>query len=166
MRVAKNKKTTYLLICAVVAVWGIVLHKVFFKTPEEDYSIKTATTKVEHEPYDQYVAKKDSFKLALNYRDPFLGTTAIAEKKADGKGLKIKPIAATVNLPPPIDWNSVRYAGRIINPVSKKVVSIIIVHGVERMMSEGEVFQGVKLLKNKRDSILINWQGKQKHIKQ
>lgn len=166
MQEGKNKTTTYLLICAVAIVWGIVLYKIFAKTTEEDYTIKNGTSKVPHEPYDQYMPKKDTVKLSLQYRDPFLGTPAKEEKKAEDNSKVIKPIPAPQNLPPPIDWNIVKYAGRIINPVSKKTVSIITVNGEERMMSEGDVFHGVRLLKNKKDSILISLQGKQKHIKQ
>lgn len=164
MQTAKNKRTTYLLICAVAVVWGIILYKIFFKATDSDDQIKTGVVKVTREPYDQYVAKPDTFKLVLNYRDPFIGTPVAAEKKMDNQ--IVKPVSPVINLPPPINWGTIQYTGRIINPVSKKVVSILSVNGAERMMSEGEIFQGVKLLKNKRDSILISWQGKQKYIKQ
>ena len=170
MQPVKNKKLTYLLLCAVAAVWGIVIYRLFFAEAGEDYKPAFAERQVVHEPYDQYAEKPDTFRLALNYRDPFLGGTAkIADPVVTVPASSSTALHAALSrpaLPPPINWNAIQYTGRIINPVTKKAVSIVTVNGRERMLSEGEVFEGLKLLKNKRDSILVEWQGKQKHIKQ
>ena len=167
MQAGKNKKFTYFLICAVAVVWGVILYRVFFKNAEEDYVLKSASADVRHEPYDQYVLKEDTFKLALNYKDPFLGgIEPAAEPDLSG------PLVKQVNFGPPppvqptVDWNGIKYSGYIVNPVTKKVVSIIVVIGRERMLAEGERFEGAQLLRNKRDSVLISWKGKQKYIKQ
>lgn len=169
MQPVKNKKLTYLLICAVAAVWGIVIFRLFFAEAGEEYQPAFAERKQVHEPYDQYAAQPDTFRLVLNYRDPFLGTSAKIEKP----GPSVNPATAALHaalskpaLPPPINWSGIGYIGRIVNPVSKKIVSIVTVNGRERMLAEGEVFEGLKLIKNKRDSILVEWQGKQKYIKQ
>lgn len=165
MQPVKNKKLTYLLICAVAVVWGVVLYRVFFKGGEDDYKLKEQPIVDKHELYDQYVLHRDTFKLALNYRDPFLGLPEAPPKVTD--------VGSTNNtnfIPPPvkpaIDWSAIKYSGYIINPVTKKIITILVVRGKEQMVSDGELFEGVKLLKNKRDSILVFWQGKQKHIKQ
>lgn len=164
MQPVKNKKLTYLLICAVAGVWGVVGYRVFFSGGEDDYQFNPQPVVNKHEPYDQYVVQSDTFKLALNYRDPFLGIT-VPEPK-------VIPVSADPGnfVPPPvkpmIDWAAIKYSGYITNPVTKKVVSILVVNGQERMLGEGELFQGVRLIKNSKDSILISWQGKQKYIKQ
>lgn len=98
MQAAKNKKLTYFLICAVAVVWGVILHRVFFNNTEEDYVLKNPSAMAKHEPYDQYVLKEDTFKLALNYKDPFLGGMAPASTE--------KPESAVFNTasfvaPPP-----------------------------------------------------------------
>lgn len=165
MQPVKNKKLTYLLICAVAAVWGIILYRVFFNETVDDYELTSLGIQTEKDPYDQYVAKKDTFRLVLNYRDPFLGTLQndIVEKAVSGAPVQVSiPIAP----PPPMDWSFIKYSGYVVNPKTKTLVSIISVNGIERMIAEGETFGGVKLLKNKKDSILINWQGKTTHIKQ
>ncbi|TKC09081.1 hypothetical protein [Pedobacter frigoris] len=167
MQPVKNKKLTYLLICAVAAVWGIIIYRVLFNESDDDYQPNFAAVKTVHEPYDQYVAKKDTFRLVLNYRDPFVGGAYVDPEPVQAVGT----IAPAVNYnpppkPPPINWSGIRYSGYVVNPQNKKLVSIIVVNGNERMVTEGEVFEGVKLLKNKRDSILVSWQGKQKYIKQ
>ncbi|MCD0487356.1 hypothetical protein LPB86_03890 [Pedobacter sp. MC2016-14] len=168
MQPVKNKKLTYLLICAVAAVWGIVIYRLFFAEVAEDYQPAFAERKMVHEPYDQYAELPDTFKLALNYRDPFLGALA---KSPTTVTAPVKPAVQVIPLPvkplpPVINWAAIQYTGSITNPVTKKIVSIVTVNGRERMLGEGEVFEGLKLIKNKRDSILVLWQGKQKYIKQ
>ncbi|MNL72891.1 hypothetical protein D3C87_1982790 [compost metagenome] len=66
---------------------------------------------------------------------------------------------------PPINWEIIKYLGYVVSPDTKKLVSIVAINGNERMLSDGEFLEGVKLLKNRRDSILVSWQGKKKYIK-
>lgn len=166
METAKNKKVTYLLICAVAAVWGIIVYRVFFNEAGDDIQPHSFKTKTVAEPYDKYVAKNDTFHLALNYRDPFLGKANVTAEMPENLVIEhpmpmpVKPIAPVLN------WNSIKYSGYITNPQTKKLVAILTVNGRERMIAEGETFEGVKLLKNKKDSILVGWLGKQKYIKQ
>lgn len=158
---------TYLLLCAVAVVWGVIVYRLFFNDSGEDGAVGFLQPKAVHEPYNQYVAKNDTFKLALNYRDPFLG------KINDHPETAVKAIPAAHKelipvkfIPPPVNWSVIRYSGYITNPKTKKIVAIVMVNDKERMMGEGEHFQGVELLKNKKDSILVSWMGKQKYIKQ
>lgn len=165
MQPVKNKKLTYLLICLVIAVWSVILYKILFNEPADNGNISLQTTKISHEPYDRYVEKKDTFVLKLNYRDPFGGKSVAAvipesKVKTSDFPVPVKPA------PLPPNWSTIKYTGYIINPKTKKTVSIVAVNGSERMIAEGESFQGVKLIKNKRDSILVSWLGKQKYIKQ
>jgi len=167
MQTAKNKKLTYFLICAVAVVWGVILYRVFFNNAEEEYTLKSAVTTTKHEPYDQYLLKEDTFKLVLNYKDPFLGGL-VPETAPKSDISAIKPVNFGSPAPPMpmVDWSVIKYSGYIINPVTKKTVCIITVNGIERMLAEGEHFGGARLLKNKKDSVLIDWKGKQKYIKQ
>ena len=157
---------TYLLICAVAMVWGIIVYRIFFNEAADDEQHSFATAKAVHEPYDKYVVKNDTFHLVLNYRDPFLGKTVTVAKEVNA-GVPQQVIAAIPKpVPPPLNWETIHYSGYITNPVTKKMVAILSVNGIERMTAEGESFQGVKLLKNKKDSILVSWMGKQKYIRQ
>lgn len=166
MQPVKNKGVTYLLIGAVALVWGIIVYRIFFSEPADDH-VSVVQSAPEHEPFDQYVLKEDTFKLALNYRDPFTaGNSAPVESPpreahvVPSGQIPVKPIVA------PINWGVIKYSGYITNPRTKKLVSILTVKGKERMVAEGESLEGVKLLKNKRDSVLLSWMGKQKYIKQ
>lgn len=167
MQPVKNKKLTWFLICAVALVWGVILYRLFFNHTEEDYGLKSQAAVLKHEPYDQYLPKADTFRLVLNYKDPFLGGMAATAPEPKHTDLPVQPVNF---VPPPaipmVDWSVVKYSGYIINPQTKKTVSIVMLNGKERMMAEGERFEGLQLLSNKRDSVLVSWQGKQKYIKQ
>lgn len=167
MQPGKHKKLTYFLICAVTVVWGVILYRIFFNGSGDEYEMKVSSIKKQNEPYDQYIAKTDTFKLALNYRDPFL------DDKDAAKIVQLsQPVASSVRLSIPqppkvaVDWNMIKYGGYIVNPATKKIVSIVVFNGNERMLTEGQIFEGIKLLKNKKDSILVNWKGKEKYIRQ
>ena len=166
MEPVKNKTMTYLLICAVAMVWGIIVYRIFFNEATDDEETSFAIAKTVHEPYDRYVVKNDTFHLAVNYRDPFLGkaVTLVQELKPSVAPRVIQPMPKPV--PPPLNWETIRYSGYVTNPITKKMIAILTVNGMERMTAEGESFQGVKLLKNKKDSILVSWMGKQKYIRQ
>lgn len=167
MQAAKNKKLTYFLIFAVAVVWGVVLHRIFFNGEADDDVLKNPSAVDQHQPYDEYMPKPDTFKLALNYKDPFLGDLApLAAPLPEVTAIKPVNFVPPAPLKPIIDWTAIRYSGYIINPVTKKTVCIIAVNGTERMLAEGEQFEGARLLKNKKDSVLISWKGKQKYIKQ
>lgn len=156
----------YLLFFAVAVVWGIILHKIFFKQEEESFKVDRPKTKVENNSYSRYETKTDTFKLVLSYRDPFLNSSRriVDTNKSEPKVLPERVI--TTERQPVAAWPEVTYKGRIINPLSKKAVAIITVNGTERMFEEGQTFRDVKLLKNKRDSILVRWNGLQKYFKQ
>lgn len=166
MAQGKNKNVTYLLICAVAVVWGIIIYRLFFLDAGEDGEKVFLKASVTHEAYDKYLVKNDTFKLALNYMDPFPG------KNPPPATIPITTVPVPVSpkpfkpLPPPVNWSGIKYSGYITNPKTKKMVAILIVNGKERMTAEGESLEGVKLLKNKKDSILVSWMGKQKYIRQ
>lgn len=166
MQPVKNKKLTYLLICAVAIIWGIVVYRLFFAEDPESDMPAFSQRKEAHEPFDKYVSKNDTFHLALNYRDPFLGKMYVAKESTVKDSTirhKVKPFKEP---PPAIDWSVIKYSGYITNPVTKKMVAIVTVEGRERMLAVGESLSGVKLIKNNRDSILVNWHGQLKYIKQ
>ena len=165
----KNKPITYLLIVSVAAVWGIIFYRMFSGTGNEEMDRRpTVRLGSVNESLDDYKFK-DTFKLALNYRDPFLGNllnkieTAPVENIAENSSavafIRPKPIK------PQINWEMIKYNGCIINPLGKRVVAIMIINGKEQMLLEGQTADGVKLLKNYKDSIKVYYQSQIKFIR-
>jgi hypothetical protein len=165
MQPVKNKVLVYLLICAVAVVWGIILHKVFFKQEVESFSLEPKSG-APLEAYNRYETKPDTFHLVLSYRDPFLNKPAQIYQMNDVKEKTFIAPVIPIATRPKVVWPEIKYNGRIVNPRSKKAVAIMSVNGTERMIEEGQTFAGVKLLKNRPDSILVQWNGLKKNIKQ
>jgi len=78
-----KQQKTYLLLTAVLIIWGLIGYQIFNQlSPKEEH-----TEMVVHQKYQPKAIKKVvSYELKNNYRDPFLGklpasTKAIAQKK-------------------------------------------------------------------------------------
>jgi hypothetical protein len=165
----KNKPLTYLLIVSVAAVWGIIFYRMFSASGNEEMDIQpTVRLGLVNESLDDYKFK-DTFKLALNYRDPFLGKVLeVIETTPKEHTTTNSPSVAFINpkpLKPQINWELIKYNGCIINPLGKRVVAIMILNGKEQMLLEGQTADGVKLLKNYKDSIKVLYQSQTKFIR-
>lgn len=162
----KNKRTTYILIISVIAVWGIIFYRIFTATQAaEPVSFNLPASRASYESLDDYQLK-DTFTLALNYRDPFLGGVSPAEAAVVPEPRE--SAAFTMNAippPPPVNWEIIRYTGYIMNPNIRRVVAIININGKEYMLSEGQKADGVTLVKSYRDSVKISYQHKTKFIR-
>jgi len=63
-----------------------------------------------------------------------------------------------------MNWSFITYSGYIRNPSTKKLVALVSINGQSLTLSEGEIKNQVKLVKNLRDSIKISYEGKTKFI--
>lgn len=160
----KSKGLTYVLIVSVIAVWGIIFYRIFLAAGTDEIDAPVAHLR-QKEAIENYQIN-DTAKLVLNYRDPFLGT---AVKEADLMQKSPKTSASrngeSSEKPEEINWDFVKYNGFIVNPTSKRVVSIISINNTEKMLAVGETSEGVKLLSNRKDSVKISYRGKTKYIR-
>jgi hypothetical protein len=158
----KNKKLTYFLGLIVVAVWGMILYRVFDAYSGNDDDTPITTGKPVKEAYNDYTIPKDTTHLLLNYRDPF----GLSKPKDTLNGplanhhKSIIPISAK----PAVNWSFIQYSGYIRNPGSKKLIALVTINGKNETLSEGEMKGQVKLIKNLRDSIKISFNGQTKYI--
>jgi len=159
----KNKKVNYLLVVLVAAVWGVIGYRVFGALQWDDDTAPAVKRSTRKEVYNDYAIPRDTEQLHQNYRDPF-GMV----KAKDTVVKQERPHVATVTIPKvqaaPVNWDFIRYVGYIRNPGSNKLIAMIHLNGQELMLSEGETAAQLKLLKNLRDSIKINYNGKTKFI--
>lgn len=160
--VKKNKALTYVLIVVVLLVWGLIIYRIviaYSSNHDESYVPPPAPKEV----FNDYAVPKDTARLLLNYRDPF----GIAARKDTAKPLpRIRQNTgiARANVPPPFNWDIIRYSGYIKNPGSKKLIAFMKINGQEAMMSEGETIGQFKLVRNMKDSVLFKSGGKTKYI--
>lgn len=157
----KSKKTTYLLICCVAGIWGIILYRVFAGLAAEDNM--PVSSRIIKEPYFNMIDHaKDLVTLVMDYSDPFALTASAPEPVAKPAA----PIIPSTPAPfkPQVNWSGIIYSGQIYNRAEKRHVAIISVNGQEVMLSEGESANGLKFIKRIGDSIKVEYQNATKYL--
>jgi len=160
----KNKKLTYFLIAIVAGLWGLIIYRVVGSlTAEDEPNPMPATAPTVKEAYNDFALPKDTTKLLLNYRDPF----GLLKEKDTTMVKSNRPTAhksPTVVTMPAMNWSFITYSGYIRNPSTKKLIALVNINGQSTTLTEGEMKNQVKLIKNLRDSIKISYEGKTKFI--
>ncbi|MDB5133278.1 MAG: hypothetical protein JWR02_3027 [Mucilaginibacter sp.] len=158
----KNKKLTYVLCLAVLAVWGIIIYRLFDAAGgSDDNPIHVTSGQRPKEPYNDYALPKDTAHLLLNYRDPFHLVKMKDTAQTPSKKVNHKIMMAAK---PAFNWSFIKYSGYIHNPVSRKLIALVIINGKNVMLSEGDTKEQVRLIRNLRDSIKIGFNGQTKFI--
>ncbi|OFZ01407.1 MAG: hypothetical protein A2491_19650 [Bacteroidetes bacterium RIFOXYC12_FULL_35_7] len=164
----KNKKLRYILLPLVLIVWGLVFYKVYEYVKEDPLPINE---QIKKNSKKTHLNTRDTILLVADYRDPFLGkiihqisfensnevTNRIYEKKSSSGGekenLKIKQenkaITKTNN------WPTVIYSGIIINQKNSKKTALLKINNKEKMVSEGEIIDDMKIEKIYPDSLIL-----------
>lgn len=152
----KNKKFLYILLPAVLVIWGSIFYKIYTSVKGTDIPESLASMKnMKEEPQE----KEDTFSLLLNYRDPFLGkhggvVNRPAIKASDEK-TKVQKI----------QWPNIIYHGFIKNKSTKKVLALLEINGRESNIAAGNTIEGVSVKKIFKDSIIVAFKGEKKTIK-
>jgi hypothetical protein len=159
----KNKKVTYLLGAVVLIVWGLIIYRVFDAASGGDDPVASAPTAIKKEVYNDFAMPKDTSRLLLNYRDPF---GLVAQKDTAEIPVKrlVRKSTGPIAVKPAMNWGFIQYSGYIRNPVSKKLITLVVINGQNQTLTKGEVKDQVKLIRNLHDSIKISYQGKIKYI--
>ena len=162
----KNKKLVYLLIALTVVVWGLVFYRIFHYVNENE--TPAVALKDKHAAGDKQGAYADTFKLMLDYRDPFLGNGSAndedAEPKKNNDGhQKEKVIAEQKNTN--INWPVLYYGGIVKNEGTKNMVIILNINGKSHLMKPGETVKDCKLLNVYHDSASVSFNNEVKTVK-
>lgn len=149
----KSKLTTYLLIIAVTAVWGVIAWKVL-SPPQPDASGPAATR---HVPAKDETADT----LLLNYRDPFLsGHRATPATQPTGLVMRSLP-------PGPVAKKAVKHNVRYVGRIRRKGVeySLAEVNGTLHTMRPGQTADDYRLDKIFPDSLYFTFDGERCCVK-
>ena len=112
----KNKKLLYILLPASVIIWGLVIYRIFSalsspETPDRVILAKNIKTRVNN-------TQADTFSIAANYRDPFLGSMQTETPKRVASGVVKQKITPQPQIQ--ADWSFIQYKGMVANQQSKK----------------------------------------------
>lgn len=159
----KDKKMTYLLICCVAVVWGVIFYRVFSGIASEAPELPVAKS-AKGAYFNLVDHAGDTVRLDLSYSDPFSENYTEAPAEALPERNTSISQAPVVSLKPKTDWSGIVYSGQLYNSAQRRHVAIINVKGREVMLSEGERGEGLKFVKRIGDSIKVEYQGASRYL--
>ncbi|OFY88368.1 MAG: hypothetical protein A3K10_11885 [Bacteroidetes bacterium RIFCSPLOWO2_12_FULL_31_6] len=154
-----NKAITYILILAVVAVWGWVIYNIIKKQGPIDNTNLAFDNNLKT---DSSNAQLDTFSLFADYRDPFVikyvsmnlaQDLNLEEEKI--KEIKVKPI---------IEWPSIKYGGTVKNNHSERKLALINIAEQNHLLGIGDTAQEVKVYGIYPDSLILLYKNDKKTI--
>ncbi|TRW27078.1 hypothetical protein FMM05_00055 [Flavobacterium zepuense] len=148
----KNKRNTYILLSAVLLIWGLLVYQFFSFTSGEAVQ-EAITTNLKVTPLA--VKERDSIAINVNYRDPFLGKAYLPidpNMRTAGTKKKAMP-KETVN------WPSVVYKGIVSDSKDKKKVFMVIINGQTYLMRQKDTEQQIILKNGNREYIDVLYKG-------
>ena len=139
----KNQKT-YLLLGAVIIIWSAIGYQVYIRLNPTIPELKQEMNAFEFQRIDSN--KRSEYVLKEAYRDPFLGGLPSKKKRVQNKVIS-KP---STTQSPTIVFNGVVQTGRVQS-------FILTINGAQQMITIGEVFSGVKLLKGNKNRVVVKF---------
>lgn len=143
----KKQTKTYLLLALVVLIWGIIAVKIFGTLSSDDDELPTVQN-VEFKP--KKVKAKDTFSIAANYRDPFLGTLVQTKKKKINRPKQVKEKTPQIE---------VIYTGYITDSSTEEKIFFITISGQQYLMNPKDTRQGVSLINGTATQVRIKSNG-------
>jgi hypothetical protein len=146
----KNRKMLYILVPAVILIWGAVAYSIFNHLHSSDTNFEQQNAPVLFKTTDTDSIK---YQLLANYRDPFnTGIRNTAEENISDQEKMLR----SQRINQQIIWPQIEYLGLISH--NKKWVALIKINNSNLLMKEGEEKMDIKILKMYNDSVLLKFQ--------
>jgi len=163
----KGKPLVYLLGFLVLCIWGMVLYRVFVSVHEETgiQSDLIATAPLKKSALPKLYP--DTFRLILDYPDPFSGAPVKLPDTSSQKKAALRPDHQLLQ-PVPIPQNPVqllKYLGFVSDGKGSQRVAIVSFQGTERLLKEGDTLKRIKVINIKKNVLVLSYQGKTTSIK-
>jgi len=149
----KNKKNIYILLPAVLLVWGLLGYRIFSTVNPSIKKQQTVAASNNFKP--QLLQESETFTINADYRDPFLGT--VAQKKIS----KTKKIAKTITKKPKVPFPSIMYKGLVSSKKKNQQVFLISINGQQFFFKKNSTKNEVKLLRGSSKQVVLQFQGQQ-----
>ncbi|MCR9155550.1 MAG: hypothetical protein NXI09_15705 [Bacteroidetes bacterium] len=156
-----NKKSLYLLLPAVLLVWGLIVVRtigVFIEPPVKEF----------RNDFNQVITTlpidSNLYVLNLNYPNPFKSQSIVPQNQSKSKSktssLKVKKVVFKKS---PVIWPKLAYQGQLRR--KDQTLCLIDVNDQIHFFSVGQTLQGIKLLKSFTDSVHLEYKRERKYIK-
>ncbi|SNR15448.1 hypothetical protein [Tenacibaculum jejuense] len=149
----KKKQKTYILLVIVIIVWSVVGIQFFRYSHQYEEEIP----EINYQKFQPNItAKKETYKVSIHERDPFLGTL---HNSAKNKTKKKKKTTQKV----PVVFPNIQYKGMISS--NDNTSFIITINGKQYIMRTRVKKDDVELISGTKKEIKVLYKGKYKTIK-
>jgi hypothetical protein len=147
----KKQQKTYILLGAVLLIWGIIGVQIYMRInpPEPEIQPITGNSYFERKKTSDNV----TYQLKPAYRDPFFGKFPIKKKKKKKK-------TKIVNKEPQKPFPDVVYNGVIKG--AKKDTYILTINRKQYIVKKGEIVNNIKVIKGNSNEITLLFEKQQK----
>jgi hypothetical protein len=154
-----KKKLNIILIPAVLAVWVIIIIKIFSyaKTPSKDV-FKPLSNIFSQDS----ISIVDTLKIFANYRDPFTPSSLQLVSKTDVIKPQIKPSQNSSNKN--VSWPNISYGGLVKNTKDGKELALVKISDRTIITQKNNIIEGIKILALYSDSVKVQLQKETKTI--
>lgn len=134
----------------VLFIWGTVMYQLFsFSSSEEVPAV--SSNEISLKPIK--IAKRDSFAINTNYRDPFLGKMYSVNKDSIPKKKRtLKKVEALV-------WPTIQYKGIVSDTKEKSKIFMLVINNQTHLMKKGQTENEIYLKEGDRESVYVKYKG-------
>jgi hypothetical protein len=162
----KSKPLLYLLALLVLCIWGLIIYRIYLSVHDkgaDDGETASATVVKKIKVPKLY---PDTFKLMLDYPDPFTGEAVKTPDTARRKALTKKELGLAVPATSVIDpVSQMKYLGFVSDGKGANRVAIIGYQSSEKMLKEGDTLSKVKIIKIGKEAVRVAYGGKTRLLK-
>lgn len=144
----KDKRLTYILVPLVIIIWGTVFWKFYSGLRKTANNTIIPSLHISDETVNDI---PDTIRLSFQYNDPFL------HNQIGKSGKPAKPESETRAPIIVVPWPRVEYKGAVVKHNSEKFLGLIIISGKQSLISEGDVFENIRVIKITPDSIKLEY---------
>ncbi|MCK6640926.1 MAG: hypothetical protein L6Q81_12665 [Bacteroidia bacterium] len=157
----KGKTTLWILIPAVLGIWGAIGWQVYaaMKGDEDNAAPKVIST----ETGENKTIVPDTFSLLLDYPDPFAAQNTKPKVNVKSQAQITQP-KTTAPVPEQTQWPNIVYSGLVKQPSSGKMLGFLSVNGVSYFVKEGDEVGGVRVDNIAANQITVQWNRERKLV--
>ncbi|MCD2260794.1 hypothetical protein [Psychroserpens luteolus] len=153
----KNKTKTYLLLAAVLGIWGTIGYKIINGMSPDDTIIQENDFDLSFNPKINDETK--TFSIETLDRDPFLGTLSNNQKERTTTTV-LKSTPESIDNSPLIIYNGLV---KKLNSIDQ--VFIVSINGNQYLLKKGQTADSIKLIRGSEKEITIGYRNKSQTIK-
>lgn len=151
----KSKTKTYLLLVAVLGIWGAIAYKIISGMSPTITEVKRDDFNMVFKP--KTTTKVDTFTIQNLDKDPFLGTLTTKRKSSTTK--RKAPIKKQGS-PMPI----ISYSGSVKRQNGSNRVFVVNINNKQYLLNKGQVADSVQLVKGNENAIIVRYNNRNKTI--